>query len=62
MQKKLRSYDQSNGLIIPFLLTIDRDSHLQCLENKLSMLYQRNQDDLPADLEEFLERKIDEYQ
>jgi len=26
------------------------------------MLYQRNQDELPADLEQFLEKKIDEYQ
>ena len=43
MQKKLSTYNQTGSLIIPFLLTIDKQSHLQCLENRLSMLFQKNQ-------------------
>ena len=62
MQRKMQQIDQSNSLIIPFLLTIDPVSHTQCIENRLSMLFQKNKDELPEDIDSFLEQKLNEYQ
>lgn len=62
MQMKIREIDQSGSLIIPFLLTTDRASHTQCLENRLSMLFQKNQSDMPDDIDSFLESRLDEEQ
>lgn len=62
MQQKMREIDQSSSLIIPFLLTMDRVGHTQCLENRLSMLFQKNTSELPDDIDAFLEQRLDEEQ
>jgi len=62
MQKKMCQIDQSGSLIIPFMLTIDRAGHTQCLENRLSMLFQKNNRELPEDIDEFLQNRLDEEQ
>ena len=62
MQHKMQAIDQTGSLIIPFLLTIDSVSHTQCVENRLSMLFQKNGDNLPEDIDGFLERKLSEQQ
>ena len=49
-------------MIIPFLLMIDAEQQAQCVENRLSMHYQKTQQELPEDIDGLIRRKVDKYQ
>jgi 2-phosphoglycerate kinase len=63
MQKKMITIEQdSDTLIVPFLVTIDAAQQKMCIENRLSMLFKTTKKELPTDLEAMLEVKVKKYQ
>ncbi len=63
MQKKMISIEQdSDTLIVPFLVTIDSEQQKLCIENRLSMLFKTTKKELPADLDGILNDKVCKYQ
>ena len=48
----------SDTLIVPFLVTIDAEQQRLCIENRLSMLYKTTLEELPEDLDKVLNDKV----